>query len=194
MALARDLTFPMAAAPDGAEGPSNISFGMNEDSFRSFYTRTARPVKAYLSRVSGDATLADDLLQETYFRFLRAERPEMDEAGEKNYLYRIATNLLNDHFRSAKAHVPMPEIASGENNGDRIHLRADMAKVFGMLKPRERQLLWLAYVEGSSHREIAEVAGLKAGSIKLLLFRARKKLAQILREKGLDYGGFQVKP
>jgi RNA polymerase sigma-70 factor (ECF subfamily) len=50
----------------------------------------------------------------------------------------------------------------------------------GRLKPRERALLWLAYAQGSSHREIADVLGLKAGSIKLLLFRARRKLAAML--------------
>ena len=49
------------------------------------------------------------------------------------------------------------------------------------LNPREREILWLAYVEGSSHKEIAEVVGLKAGSVHLLLFRARHKMARLLR-------------
>ena len=42
-------------------------------------------------------------------------------------------------------------------------------------------MLWLAYVEGFSHREIATVLGMKTASIKLLLFRARRRLAAILR-------------
>jgi RNA polymerase sigma-70 factor, ECF subfamily len=48
------------------------------------------------------------------------------------------------------------------------------------LKPRERALLWLAYAQGSSHREIAASLGVRAGSIKLLLFRARRRLAALL--------------
>ena len=52
------------------------------------------------------------------------------------------------------------------------------------LKPRERDLLWLAYAQGSSHKEIAETLGLKTASIKLLLFRARRRLATYLREGG----------
>ena len=42
-------------------------------------------------------------------------------------------------------------------------------------------LLWLAYAQGESHRDIADTLGLKTGSIKLLLFRARRKLADVLR-------------
>ena len=40
-------------------------------------------------------------------------------------------------------------------------------------------MLWLAYAEGASHREIADTLGLKAASMKLLLFRARRKLAEL---------------
>ena len=49
------------------------------------------------------------------------------------------------------------------------------------MKPRERQMLWLAHAEGYSHREIAQVMGLDAASIRLLLFRARRKIAALLR-------------
>jgi RNA polymerase sigma-70 factor, ECF subfamily len=63
-----------------------------------------------------------------------------------------------------------------------------MRQAFRSLKSRERQLLWLAYVEGSSHKEIADSTGLKAGSIRLLLFRARRKLAGLIgvRQKDSD--------
>jgi DNA-directed RNA polymerase specialized sigma24 family protein len=44
----------------------------------------------------------------------------------------------------------------------------------------------LAYVEGSTHAEIADTVGVKPASIKMLLFRARQNLATVLREKGLD--------
>lgn len=50
------------------------------------------------------------------------------------------------------------------------------------LRPRDRQLLWLAHAENYSHREIAEMTGLAAASIRLLLFRARRQMAQQLRD------------
>jgi RNA polymerase sigma-70 factor, ECF subfamily len=51
------------------------------------------------------------------------------------------------------------------------------------MRPRERQLLWLAYAEGSTHREIAEIMGLGAASVRILLFRARQKLGRFLRQQ-----------
>ncbi len=53
------------------------------------------------------------------------------------------------------------------------------------LSPRDRQMLWLAYVEGASHREIAKALGLRAASIRSMLFRARQRLAEQLKVRGL---------
>jgi RNA polymerase sigma-70 factor (ECF subfamily) len=48
------------------------------------------------------------------------------------------------------------------------------------LKPRERELLWLAYVEGMDHAEISSATGLNRLSVRTLLFRARNKAKQFL--------------
>ena len=56
------------------------------------------------------------------------------------------------------------------------------------LTRRERDLLWLAYAQGSSHEEIATTLGLKTASIKSLLFRARRRLASLLGAAGPRQG------
>jgi len=84
------------ALTDAAEQPL---LQMDEDSFRLLYDRTARPLWSYLSRLTGDPRTADDLLQETFYRFLRADPALADDAHRKNYLFRIATNLANDARR-----------------------------------------------------------------------------------------------
>ena len=53
------------------------------------------------------------------------------------------------------------------------------------LKPRERALLWLAHVEESTHEEIAEALGLRPKSVRVLLFRARKRLGEVLAKRGI---------
>jgi RNA polymerase sigma-70 factor (ECF subfamily) len=72
----------------------------------------------------------------------------------------------------------LPERTSGPPAIDR---QLELRQAFEQLKTRERQLLWLAYVEGSDHKEIAEATGLRHTSIRLLLFRARRKLATLIR-------------
>ncbi len=51
---------------------ASAEFVMDEESFSALYERTARGLWVYLARVTGDRQLADDLLQETFYRFLRA--------------------------------------------------------------------------------------------------------------------------
>src|ERR1019366_583219 len=76
---------------------------MDSEAFAAFYQRSARPLWAYLARVSSDPALADDLMQESFVKFLCAARPELSlaegEVAARKYLFRIATNLLKDHWR-----------------------------------------------------------------------------------------------
>ena len=109
----------------------------------------------------------------------------MDKAHTRSYLFRIATNLLHNRSRSrddAALEYP-PEHADPPGNGAQNDqaARLDVQSAMRQLKPRERQLLWLAYVEGMSHAEIAAVTGLGAMSIRILLYRARQKASAILR-------------
>ena len=180
-----DLDAAVAAAGEDETG----AFVMDEEAFRVFYDQTARPLWAYLSRVTGSAQLADDLLQETYYRFLRARRDYESDAHRQNALYRIATNLTRDAHRR-ELHRPgsiplgedVGETAAWDSQGevDRAQARTDVSRALARLKPRERQLLWLAYALGFTHQEIAEAIGVKTGSIKLMLWRARQRIAGLL--------------
>jgi RNA polymerase sigma-70 factor (ECF subfamily) len=166
-------------------GVQDAAFVMDEDAFRAFYDRTARAVWAYLSRLTGDRQLADDLLQEAYYRFLRAGASHENDVHRRNSLFRIATNLARDAHRRRLARPPLiqhevDETPAAGNLAATVERTTDLTRALGSLKPRERALLWLAYAEGSSHREIASALGLKTGSIKPLLFRARRRLAWIL--------------
>src|SRR5689334_8756574 len=75
------------------------TFQMTEEAFRTFYELTSRPVWVYLARITGDRRLADDLLQEAYYRFLRTTTTFESDEHRRNYLFRIATNLAHDHRR-----------------------------------------------------------------------------------------------
>jgi RNA polymerase sigma-70 factor (ECF subfamily) len=165
---------------------------MDEAAFHALYERTAPALRAYLARVSGNPVLADDLLQETYLRLLRVGFVGSSDAHTRNYLFRIATNLLHDHFRRPRRDTaPLPESAAAPETLGELDLRKDFQGAFRTLSPRERAMLWLAYVEGSSHKEIAAILDVKATSLKAMLFRARSHLAELLRAKGLAPTGRQ---
>ena len=132
----------------------------------------------------GDRALADDLLQETFYRFLRSGAVHESEAHRRNTLFKIATNLARDAHRRQRVRPffvgAMPDVPSREDAAATFEQTTDVGRAMRALKPRDRAMLWLAYAEGSSHQEIAGVMGVKTASVKLLLFRARRRLAALL--------------
>jgi RNA polymerase sigma-70 factor (ECF subfamily) len=189
----RDMTFTDARRLEARAGDVENVLEMDEDAFRAFYDRTARALWTYLWRVTGDRHAADDLLQESYYRLLRTRTPHEGEAHRRNALFHIATNLARDARRrrivraasEPAVAVDAAAIADPRSTHTGTETRADLSRAMARLSPRERALVWLAYAHGSSHREIAATIGVKTESVKLMLFRARRKLADWLtRERG----------
>ena len=186
--FAAGLTLP---APVVAEARTRTGSPrpMDEGRFETFYRRTAGSLWSYLFRMTGDEATADDLLQKAFFRFLRANPVLATEEHQRRWLFRTATNLALDHFREAKRDRNRVDLATVAEAGPAMEprevLRHDMMKTFAELKPRERALLWLAHVEEADHDDIGEALGVKTKSVKVLLFRARKRLGELLTKKGL---------
>ena len=154
---------------------------MNEASFQSFYATTAGSLRAYVARTLGDFGQVDDIVQETYLRVLRTENIPDDPVQVRKIAFRIASNLMVDEWRRRKRTTPQADAATEPAAaGPDQALRLDMTRVFGELKPQQRQMLWLSYVEGADHREIAAAIGVREGSVRVLLHRARRKLASLL--------------
>ena len=152
---------------------------MNEPAFAILYARTAGPLCGYLRKLTGNAAVAEDLMQDAYIRFLSAAHlPDADD-HQRHYLFRIATNLARDYFRRLKydEHAPRPAAHVLPPSDD----SRDVWRQLERVSPRDRELLLLAYVEGLSHAEIAKVTGLMRASVRPLLYRARKRFAAIVR-------------
>lgn len=157
---------------------------MDEQAFNTLYDATAQPLWRYIARVCGRRDVADDLVQECYFRLLRSERSDMQLSDARPYLFRIASNLLHDRWRRGE------DLPLTDENEPAVETHPekslDVAHVFYHLKPRARQLLWLAYMEEMTHREIAAVTGLNVMSVRVLLLRARREARAMFKSGGKE--------
>ena len=153
---------------------------LSELAFQRLYDANATSIHSYLLAVSARRDVADDLLQETFCRLLLHPKStaHLDPLELRRYLFRIATNLLRDRHRSGDStpYADPPEPSPQPTPDTTLDIRA----MLHHLKPRDRELLWLAYVEGMDHAEISAATGLNRLSVRTLLFRARNKAKQFL--------------
>ncbi len=143
----------------------------------ALYDTYRRPILAHLSRLVGDAETAEDLLQETFIRAMRAMESETPTyAG--SWLYRIATNLAYDHLRRRRR-IAFIALADDESNGatsspeGRTVEQDAVAQALAELPERYSTPLVL-HNGGHKVEEIAAAFGWPVGTVKARLFRARQ--------------------
>lgn len=172
---------PLTTVAPSAEMPVDdaaTGLALDQVEFREFHAQTARSLRAYLRRSLPDDA-ADDAVQEAYLRLLRTPHATLPLDERRAYLYRIAANLVTDSWRG-RQRAPEADPSALEALSSRPAseaTRIDVSRAMDRLRVQERTMLWLAYVEQASHREIAAALAVKEGSVRVLLSRARQKLA-----------------
>ena len=160
---------------------------MTEQEFVRLYERAAPALRSYLRLLCRNVALADDLLQDSFLRMLRVDVSRLEEHQLKSYLYKAATSVAMDHFRAQKRELHgLGDLQSESQFQVDLDLPHDMNLALRTLKPQQQVLLWLAYVEGFEHREIAPLLKLSEKSVRVVLFRARQQLAAVLKERELE--------
>lgn len=157
---------------------------LSEEEFASFHARVWPRLWAYLRQHLPERADADDLAQEAFTRVLASTFSPQSDEDLIRYLYRTATNLLRDRGRRSRRGTSVP---LAEQQGSVVPQpvgRIDLERSLQALKPKDRQLLWLAHVEGLEHRAIAEIVGAGAASVRVMLFRARQRLARLMDPPG----------
>jgi RNA polymerase sigma-70 factor (ECF subfamily) len=156
---------------------------LSEHALGEFYQRHARSVWIYVYRVTNNAADADDIVQEAFLRLFQADVSPSDDESLRRYVFRIAGNLIVDRWRRGqRGEGPAATVALTSEAEKRD---IDVVRIFTELKPRERALLWLAYVEGETHEEIADSLRVGRSSVKVLLSRARARLRDLLTARGV---------
>lgn len=119
-----------------------------------------------------------------------------NRASLRSYLISCAKNAAIDRLRRSSRQYSFDDVQAkidaipDEREVDAGLLRASQASAMAdallRLPERERELLRMKYYEELSDREIAEILGIRAGSIRTCLMRARRKLGEILKEAEID--------
>jgi RNA polymerase sigma-70 factor (ECF subfamily) len=161
------------------------------DALGELYDQYAPLIYAYLYRRVHDAQLAEDLTGEVFVRVLQAIQSEQFwHTSFRGWLYRIAHNLLVDHYRKQPP-VPMlaldEQLVAAQGNPDSALAeklsRQDLLAAISQLTLAQQQVLALRFGEQLAAREVAEVMGKSVGAVEVLQHRALTSLRRILRKK-----------
>ena len=128
---------------------------------------------------------AEDVLQETLIRVIEANPRFENEAHEKAYLLKTASNVAKNHIASIKRH------AADELNEELVsEEREDLSFVWEAVKglpETSREVIHLFYAEGYQTAEIAKILNRNESTVRSDLKRARERLKEILKEE-YDFG------
>jgi RNA polymerase sigma factor (sigma-70 family) len=160
---------------------------MRDEQFERLYAEQAQALFGFLSYRTGDRTLAEDLLADTFERALRARRRfDPRKASEKTWLYAIALNCLRDHARRrASEGRALERITSGPSPGfaDALKSFTDRDLVnrgLTALSEEEREAIALRFGADLTIPEIARLTGERLTTVEGRVYRALRKLREAM--------------
>jgi RNA polymerase sigma-70 factor (ECF subfamily) len=161
--------------------------GQDMTAFEELVRRYEKRIYGFLLRRTSDRRLAEDLAQDTFVRAFRKIARYNPRHAFKTWLFTIANRLAASHYRAEARRIqPVPlEHALGcpaEPDEDREAGAAIWETARSHLPPDQTTALLLKYADAMSVNEIAAIMNKSPGNVKVLLHRARKRLAKALRD------------
>jgi RNA polymerase sigma-70 factor (ECF subfamily) len=148
--------------------------------------RYRAPLFGFLVRRIGDAVSAEDLFQETWLRVVRARARYDPQRRFSTWLFQIANNLCRDLFRRRGSENRAREVMRAaadirprQTASSVLDARLDVAGRLARLPDRLRAVIVLRYFHQMPEREIAEVVGIRPGTVKSRLHSAVKMLREL---------------
>jgi RNA polymerase sigma-70 factor (ECF subfamily) len=163
----------------------------DEEALGELYDRYAPRVYAYIFRRIGQAQVAEDITGDTFVRVIQAIQSERFwHTSFQAWLYRIAHNLVVDHYRRQPAAVEAELDERLVAAADDIFMAADrrlsyqeLGMAMRLLTPDQQQVLALRFGEGMTSREVADVLDKTVGAVEALQHRGLASLRRVLEEE-----------
>jgi RNA polymerase sigma-70 factor (ECF subfamily) len=160
--------------------------------FYEVYDQYYDRVRKFIQATVKNRWVADDLVQETFLRILQNFSQIREPTKLSSWIFRIAANLCQDHFRSAKRNlIPFDDAPAGELFGkyslvqqmEQYQMSLWVQDLVSLLPEPLRQVVVLCDIKQESCREAADYLGISVENVKVRLHRARKQLKVILKEQ-----------
>ena len=165
---------------------AQVAVFVNKRAFDELVRRYQSPVRRFfLNLTLGDEQLSDDLAQDTFIKAYLNIGKFRAMASFQTWLMRIAYNVFYDYTRSRKLtddidHQPETPVQQNPT------LKMDVYAALALLKPDERTCITLQLIDGYDIQKIAEITGIKEGTVKSHLSRGKEKMATFLKNNGYD--------
>jgi RNA polymerase sigma-70 factor (ECF subfamily) len=160
------------------------------EAFGDLYTRYLDQLYRYVFYRVADEQVAEDLTENIFLKvwenLAKLQKPHTSFPA---WLYRIAHNVIIDHYRTQKPTVSWDDLSERQmstmdDSPEKVLLDVEeskqLAKAISQLKPRLAQVIVCRFIQKLSHAQTAEIMGLNEGHIRVLQYRALKQLRQIL--------------
>ena len=164
--------------------------------FTGIFTLYYKPIFGYIFRRTGNFDDTADITADTFFKaFTHIRNFSYKGISIKVWLYRIATNEVNQFYRQKQKHSSLFDRLDSESitmlknymNQDREELEAELQKhsqfmevlhALKTLKSKYQEVISLRYFEGKTNKEIVQILGIQEGTVKSLISRGLEKLRE----------------
>lgn len=177
----------MPLADESEDSVVLLAMAGDDDAFEELVLRRQRWLRNLLRRLSGDATLADDLCQEAFFKAWKALPKLKDHRAFPTWLRQIAVRRWIDASRSVRSELEVADpdlwpIEGASGTAIAADQRLDLQAALATLRPGPRLCVVLHHGEGMSHSEIASLTGISIGVVKSHLSRSTHRLRARLQD------------
>jgi RNA polymerase sigma factor (sigma-70 family) len=155
------------------------------------FDRYHLPLYNFYSKLTGDRTLSEDLVQEVFLRILKYRQSYQPGTPFRAWIYQIARNARVDHYRKTPRHITFePEMVPPVMPKDTAQKSEEVEllhRALMQMPEEKREILVLSRFQELKYDEIARLLGCELGTVKTRIHRAIQELRQIFKqlERGL---------
>ena len=170
--------------------------GADQRALEALFLRHQTQVFRFIARITRSEAVAEELTNEVFLDVWRHAGSYQGRSSPATWLLSIAHNRAVSGLRKRREEPWNEDAAAGipdaADDSEVVVQKADKGRVMqqciNRLSPEYREILDLVYYHDLSIGEVSTVVGIPEGTVKTRLFKARKRLAELLAAAGVDRG------